>query len=66
MNIEQLNERVAKEQYEYDKIVHRRAMIRTPETIARMEEHAILQKARLDKAIEDRQNLLENPERRYW
>ena len=41
-------------------------MIRTPETIARMEEHAILQKARLDKAIEDRQNLLENPERRYW
>ena len=36
MNIEQLNERVAKEQYVYDKIVRRRAMIRTPETIARI------------------------------
>ena len=49
MNIEQLNQRVAKEQYEYDKIVRRRAMIKTPETIARMDEYMILQKARLDK-----------------
>ena len=65
MNIEQLNQRVVKEQYEYDKIVRRRAMIRTPETIARMDEYMILQIARLDKAIEDRQDLLDNPERRY-
>ena len=66
MIIEQLNGRVAKEQYEYDKIVRRRAMIRTPETIARMDEYMIRQKARLDKAIENRQDLIDNPERRYW
>ena len=41
-------------------------MIRTPETIARMDEYAILQKARIDKAIEDWQDLLDNPERHYW
>ena len=66
MNIEQLNERVAKEQYEYDKIVGRRALVRTPETIARMDEYMILQSARLDKTIEARQDLLDNPERHYW
>ena len=66
MNIEQLNERVAKEQYEYDKIVRRRALVRTPETIARINEYMILQKARLDKAIDDIQDLIDNPERRYW
>ena len=66
MNIEQLNQRVAKEQYEYDKIVRRRALVITPETIARMDEYMILQKARLDKAIEERQDLIDNPERRYW
>ena len=66
MNIEQLNERVAKEQYEYDKIVRRRAMIRTDETIARMDEYMIRQKARLDKAIDDKQDLIDNPEQRYW
>ena len=41
MNIEQLNERVSQEQYEYDKIVRRRAIIRTPATIARMDEYMI-------------------------
>ena len=66
MNIEQLNERVAKEQYEYDKIVRLHSLIRTPETIARMDEYMTHQKARLDRAIEDRQDLLDNPERRYW
>ena len=66
MNIEQLNEHVAKEQYEYDKIVRCRAIIRTQETIARMDKYMIRQKAGLDKAIEDRQDLIDNPERRYW
>ena len=66
MNIEQLNERVAKEQYEYDKSVRRRAMIRTPETIARMDEYMIFKQSRLDKAIDDRQDLIYNPELRYW
>ena len=66
MNIEHLNERVAKERYEYDKIVRRRALVKTPETIARMDEYTICQKARLDRAIEDRQDLPYNPERRYW
>ena len=65
MNIEQLNQRVAKEQYEYDKIVRRRALVITAETIARMDEYMIGQKARLDKAIEERQDLIDNPERRY-
>ena len=66
MNIEKLNERVAKEQCEYDKIVRRRALVRKPETIAHMDEYMILQKARLVKAIEVGQDLLDNPERRYW
>ena len=39
-------------------------MIRTPETIARVNEYMILQKARLDKAIDDRQDLIDNLERR--
>ena len=54
------------EQYEYDKIVRRRAMIRTPETISRMDEYIILEKACLDNTIEGRQDLIDNPERRYW
>ena len=66
MKIEQLSQRVALEQYEYDKIVRRRAMFRTLETIARMDEYMIRQKARLGKAIEDKQDLIDYPERRYW
>ena len=66
MNIEQLNERVAKKQYKYNNIVRRRALVRTPETITRMDKYMILRKARLVKAIENRQDLLDNPKQRYW
>ena len=31
-----------------------------------MDEYMIRQTARIDKAIEDRQDLIDNPERRYW
>ena len=31
-----------------------------------MDEYMILKKARLDKAIDDRQDLIDNPERRNW
>ena len=57
---------MATKQYEYDKIVRRRGRIKTPETIACIDEYMILQKARLDKAIEDKQNFIDNPEQRYW
>ena len=43
MNIERLNQRVANKQYEYNKILRRQAMIKTPKTIARMDEYAIFQ-----------------------
>ena len=42
MNIEEFNQRVEKEQYEYDKIVRRRAMINTPDTNARINEYIIV------------------------
>ena len=66
MIIEQLNELVVKEQKEYDDLLRQRALLQTQELIPQMDEFLLIQKARLDYAIEQRQDLIDNPERRYW